>query len=132
MTVERIALTVGPLLYYWPRETLVAFYADLADSPADTIVLGEVVCSRRHEMKVGDWLDLARDLAAAGKEVVLATQALVESDADLRVLRRIAEQGDFLVEAGDVSAVHVLAEAGARHVLGPHINVYSRPALADG
>jgi collagenase-like PrtC family protease len=128
---DRIALTVGPLLYYWPRATLVAFYADLADSAADTVVLGEVVCSRRPEMKHADWLALARDLAAAGKEVVLATQALVESDADLRVLRRIAEQGDFAVEASDMSAVHVLAGMGARFVAGPHLNVYSRPALEE-
>ncbi|MBI3367679.1 MAG: U32 family peptidase [Burkholderiales bacterium] len=76
-------------------------------------------------------MDLARDLAGAGKEVVLATQALIESEADLRTLRRIAEQGDYLVEAGDMSALNVLAETGGRFVLGPHINVYSRPALAE-
>ncbi|OYW18784.1 MAG: U32 family peptidase, partial [Burkholderiales bacterium 12-64-5] len=72
----RIALTVGPVLYYWPRRTLLDFYADVAESPADTVVLGEVVCSRRHEMKTADWLALARDLAACGKEIVLASQAL--------------------------------------------------------
>ncbi|WP_235835218.1 U32 family peptidase [Piscinibacter terrae] len=127
----RIALTIGPLLYYWPRETLIQFYADLAESPADTIVLGEVVCSRRHEMKTADWIALGRDLAAAGKEVVLATQALVESEADLRVLRRMAEQGEFIVEAGDASALNVLIDAGVPFVLGPHINVYSRPALDE-
>ena len=127
----RIALAIGPLLYYWPRETLLHFYADIADSPADTVVLGEVVCSRRHEMKTADWLALARDLAAAGKEVVLATQALIESEADLRTLRRIAEQGEFVVEAGDMSALNVLADADARFVLGPHINVYSLPALNE-
>ena len=44
----RIALTGGPVLYYWPRRTLLDFYADIAVSPADTVVLGEVVCSRRH------------------------------------------------------------------------------------
>jgi len=127
----RIALTIGPVLYYWPRDVLLHFYADIAESPADTIVLGEVVCSRRHEMKTADWIALGRDLAATGKEVVLATQALVESDADLRVLRRIAEQGEFIVEAGDVSALNVLLDTGARFVLGPHINVYSRPALDE-
>ena len=133
----RIELTVGPVLYWWPRETLSAFYADIADSPARTVVLGEVVCSRRNEMKPEDWLALARDLAAAGKEVVLATQALVMSEAELRTMRRIVQQDEFAVEAGDASALRVLAaEARARparrpFVLGPHINVYSRAALAE-
>ncbi|MCW7540730.1 U32 family peptidase [Aquabacterium sp. A7-Y] len=131
MPDKEFALTVGPVLSYWPRETLLHFYAEVADSAADTVVLGEVVCSRRHEMKTDDWLALARDLAAAGKDVVLATQALIESEADLRTLRRIAWQGDFLVEAGDASALQVLVQAGARFVLGPHINVYSRAALEE-
>lgn len=125
----RIALTVGPVLYYWPRRTLLDFYADIAVSPADTVVLGEVVCSRRHEMKAEDWLALARDLAACGKEVVLASQALLESAADLRALHRWTDQTGFLVEAGDASALRALA--GRPFVLGPHINVYSQPALRE-
>ena len=124
-------LCVGPVLYYWPRDMLMRFYAEVAESTADSIVLGEVVCSRRHEMKTSDWLDLARDLRATGKEVVLATQALIESDADLRVLRRIAEQGDYLVEAGDASAINVLTQLNAKFSLGPHINVYSAAALRE-
>ncbi|MEQ1807053.1 MAG: U32 family peptidase [Burkholderiaceae bacterium] len=126
-----MAISIGPLLYYWPRETLLQFYADIADSAADIVVLGEVVCSRRHEMKTSDWLALARDLAATGKEVVLATQALIESESDLRSMRRIAEQGEFLVEAGDASALNILVGAGAGFALGPHINVYSRLALNE-
>jgi collagenase-like PrtC family protease len=128
---EKLALTVGPLLYFWPRESMLHFYANVADSPAATVVLGEVVCSRRREMKGEDWIALARELAAAGKEVVLATQVLVESDGDLRTLRRIVEQGDFLVEAGDASALSLLTGMGARFVIGPHINVYSAPALQE-
>ena len=31
-TAPRIALCVGPLLYYWPRETLLHFYAEVAES----------------------------------------------------------------------------------------------------
>lgn len=125
----RIRLTAGPVLYYWSRKTLTDFYAQVADSAIDTVVLGEVVCSRRHEMKRDDWLALARDLAACGKEVVLATQALLESESDLREMRAIAEQNDYLVEAGDASTFRTLA--GRRFVLGPHINVYSRPALDE-
>ena len=125
---SKLALTVGPLLYFWPRESLLHFYAEVAESPAVTVVLGEIVCSRRREMKAEDWFALARELAAEGKDVVLATQALVESDGDLRTLRRVVEQGDFLVEAGDASALGLLAAMKARFVLGPHINVYSAPA----
>lgn len=124
-------LSIGPVLYYWPRETLMHFYAEVAESAAHSVVLGEVVCSRRHEIKLTDWLALARDLSSAGKEVVLATQALIESEADLRALRRMAEQGEFLIEAGDASALNRLSEIGAPFVLGPHLNVYSRPALQE-
>jgi len=139
-TQSRIDLTVGPVLYWWPRETLMAFYAEVAESAARTVVLGEVVCSRRNEMRHEDWLALARDLTAAGKEVVLATQALLASEAELRTMRRLCEQDEFAVEAGDASALHVLAAqalASASRptrrpfVLGPHINVYNRAALAE-
>ena len=124
------ALTIGPVQYHWPRQVMLDFYAEMAASPADTIVLGETVCSRRRELKPADWLDLARDLASTGKEIVLATRTLVESEADLRFLRRLAEQHDFLVEAGDASALQVLAGT-VPFVLGPHINVYNRAALAE-
>lgn len=129
--MQRFGLTVGPVTYYWPRETLMHFYAQVADSPADTVVLGETVCSRRHEMKPDDWLDLARDLRAAGKRTVIATQVLLESEADLRLVRRWADERDLMVEAGDASALRLLAAAGRPFVLGPHINVYSRPALVE-
>jgi collagenase-like PrtC family protease len=122
-------LSVGPVLAYWPRKTLIEFYARVAESPARTVTLGEVVCSRRHEMKLDDWLALADDLAAAGKEVVLATQALIESEAELRTMRRIAEQDRFLVEANDAAALHRLT--GRSFVIGPHVNVYSGAALDE-
>ena len=77
---DMFKLSVGPVQYYWPRDTLTAFYAEVAESAADTVCLGEVVCSRRHEMKPEDWLDLARDLKSAGKEVVIGTLALLETE----------------------------------------------------
>jgi len=123
-------LSVGPVQYYWSRQDVMAFYADVADSPASTVCLGEVVCSRRHELKPEDWLDLACDLKQAGKEVVLATQALLETEAELRTLRRYAEQGDFMVEANDAAAVRLLA-GRVPWVIGLHLNVYSAPALAE-
>jgi len=128
-------LTVGPLLYWWPRAATMDFYGRIAEGPARTVVLGEVVCSRRNDWKFEDWLALARDLAAAGKRVVLATLALVASEAELRAVQRLAAQDEFEVEAGDASALQALA-AGRRacpglrpFVIGPHVNVYNRAAL---
>ena len=134
---EALTLTVGPLQYWWARPAMMAFYAAVADSVARRVVLGEVVCSRRYEYKFDDWVDLARDLKAAGKEVVLATQALVMSEAELRTLCRIVEQVEFAVEAGDASALRVLWQAQQARpdrlgfTLGPHVNVYSREALQE-
>ncbi|MFT3818447.1 MAG: U32 family peptidase [Rubrivivax sp.] len=129
-TPSRWGLTVGPVQYLWPRERLLAFYADIAESPADCVVLGEVVCSRRRELRLDDWLALARELSQAGKQVILATQVLVETEADLRLIERIGEQALYAVEAGDASALALL-QGRVPLVLGPHINVYSREALLE-
>ncbi len=121
-------LALGPNLYYWPREKLLAFYGEMADSAADILYLGEVVCSRRHELRLPDWVALARDLAGAGKEVVLSTQALIESEADLKTLRKLAQNGEFRVEANEMGAVRLLL--GTPFVAGPHLNVYNPETLA--
>lgn len=124
MTATRIAL--GPLLYYWSRQATLDFYAGVADSPADIVYLGETVCSRRHELRLEDWLEVAEMLAAAGKEVVLSTQSLIESESDLKTLRRITAQERFRVEANEMSAVHLLCGAQRRDwVAGPALNIFN-------
>jgi len=122
------ALTLGPLLYYWPRDRVFAFYEEAAGWPVDTIHLGEAVCGKRHEMRPRDWLDIADRLAARGKEVVLSTCELIESEQDLRVMRGVAGNGRVLVEANDLGAVKLLAGKGP-FVCGPYLNIYSRPTL---
>ena len=122
-------LTLGPVLAYWPKAKLDAFYAMIAAAPVDVVYLGEAVCSRRHEYRHGDWIATAERLAAAGKEVVLSAQALMESESDLKALRRLAANGRFLLEANDMGAVHVVAGQGP-FVAGPHLNVYNAPTLA--
>jgi len=121
-------LALGPLLYYWPRDEVLAFYAALAASPVDIVYLGEAVCSRRHELRLSDWFDIAGALREAGKEVVLSTQVLIESGADVTVLHKITANGDFMVEANDMGAVHCL-EGKVPFVAGPHLNIYNLPTL---
>jgi len=85
------------------------------------------VCSRRHQFRIDDWLKTAEMLADAGKEVVLSTQALIESESDLKTLRRRAGNGRFLIEANDMGAVGLMA--GRPFVAGPHINTYNPQTL---
>lgn len=121
-------LALGPLLYYWPHDTVLGFYAEIAAAPVDTVYLGEVVCSRRHEVGFEEWLAIGERLAAAGKEVVLSTQALTESEGDLKLVRRAVANGRFRVEANDWGAARLLS--GTRGwVAGPHLNVYNPQTL---
>lgn len=123
-------LALGPLLYYWSREDTLAYYEAAADWPVDIVYLGETVCSRRHLLRLPDWLDLADRLADQGREVVLSTLPLIESESDLKALRKIAGHGRHRVEANDFGAVRLCAEAAVPFVAGPTLNVYNPETLA--
>jgi collagenase-like PrtC family protease len=123
-------LSLGPLLYYWSQEDTLAFYAEVASWPVDVVYLGETVCSRRHLMRLQDWLELAASLTDAGKEVVLSSQTLIESESDLKTLRKLVGQGRFKVETNEFGAVRLCAQAGVPFVAGPTLNVYNPETLA--
>lgn len=121
-------LALGPVLYYWSRETLLDFYEQISATPVDILYLGETVCSKRRSLNTDDWLELAARLTAAGKEVVLSTMALLEAESELKTLRRLCENGRFTVEANDMGAVRLLS-GKAPFVLGTGVNVYNGQTL---
>lgn len=124
------SLTLGPLLYNWPAERRRAFYAGIAaDSPFETVYLGETVCAKREPLVVDAMAEAADRLAAAGKRVVLSTLALAVTEAEVEALRgvaRLAAEGT-LVEANDVGALACLA--GQPHLVGPTVNLYNEGTL---
>ena len=120
-------ISLGPIQYFWPKEKVIAFYQQAANWPVDIVYLGEVVCVKRREMRLPDWIDIAEMLTGAGKEVVLSTLSLLEAESDSLSLKRICDNGVYTIEANDMAAVQL---AGGRpFVAGPHINAYNPHTL---
>ncbi|WP_409422439.1 U32 family peptidase [Pseudaeromonas sp. ZJS20] len=120
---------LGPLLYFWNKADTLAFYDAARHSAADIIYLGETVCSKRRELKLGDWLELAQALRQAGKEVVLSTLALIQAPSELNELAGWLDNGDFSIEANDLGTVQLLAERKLPFTCGPAINCYNAEVI---
>ncbi|MFQ5644519.1 MAG: U32 family peptidase [Thiogranum sp.] len=125
---ETARLSLGPVLYYWSRDEMFDFYARIADTEADIVYLGETVCSKRRTLRGEDWMQIAEQLHAAGKEVVLSTLTLVEAGSELGAMQQICNNDRFCVEANDMGAVHMLS---GKHgfVTGPSVNIYNPRTL---
>jgi len=76
-------LSLGPRQYFWSKEKVFSFYDDVAKLPVDIVYLGEVVCSKRRQLNLNDWIEIAEKLTAAGKEVILSTMTLLVADSEL-------------------------------------------------
>ncbi len=124
----RISLGANP--YYWSMEDVAAFYEQVQDWPVDIVYLGETVCSKRRPYGLDGWIDLARMLAAKGKEVVLSTLTLIEARSEVGTVKRLVENGEFMVEASDMAAVQLAAERGLPFATGPSVNIYNAQTLA--
>ena len=120
---------LGPLLYFWPKQDVESFYEQAKSSSADIIYLGEAVCSKRREMKAKHWMDIAKELSASGKQVVLSTMALLEAPSEVNIMKKYIDNGDFAIEANDVSAIQLASESKVPFVVGPAVNTYNARTL---
>lgn len=121
-------LSLGPISYYWPKDQVDAFYAQVASLPVDIVYLGETICGKRNELRFEDWLAIGERLAETGKEVVLSTLSLLEAESELIRLRAICENEKYMIEANDMGAVQLLR--GRPFVVGHSVNVYNDRSLA--
>ncbi|TXR51429.1 U32 family peptidase [Reinekea thalattae] len=129
-------ITLAPIPFYWPKETVFQFYKQAAEWPVDRICLGETICSKRRELRNEDWLNLAEQLSDAGKEVVMSTLALVEAESELKAIKSLCKDSDYLIEANDLAAAEYCFQQQKTFIGGPYLNLYNIESLkqlqADG
>jgi len=121
-------LSLGPIQYLWPKEKLLDFYRSIESTPVDIVYLGETVCSKRRSFRHQDWVEVAERLQNAGKEIIFSTLALLEANSELGYLRKLCENGNFTIEANDMSAVQMLA-GKTDFVGGASLNIYNPRTL---
>jgi len=122
-------LSIGPIQYFWEREQVLNFYQQVADSAAEIIHLGEVICSKRRLVKPEDWIAIGRELKENGKEVILSSLTLLEAASEMSSLKKLCQNNEFMIEANDISAVQLLSAAGKKFVTGPSVNIYNTRSL---
>lgn len=122
-------ISLGPNLFFWPKQALYDFYDEMKNTAVDIIYLGETVCSKRRELNTAEWLALAKELADSDKEIVLSSLALLMADSELNTLKKLCDNGFVKVEANDMSAVQFLSTKGIPFVCGPSINIYNAHTL---
>jgi collagenase-like PrtC family protease len=126
---RRAELVLGPVLFHWPAATLRDFWFRIADeADVDAVCVGEVVCSKRIPHVAEVLPAVIGRLQSAGKEVLLASLALVADEREAAAMRALADAAPGLVEANDVSLLSDLD--GRPHAIGPAINIYNEDALA--
>jgi len=122
-------LSIGPIQYFWDRQRVLDFYQQAAESAAEIVYLGEVICSKRRLISSEDWLAIGNELKQAGKEVILSSLTLLEASSELGALKKLCGNDSFLVEANDVAAIQLLSSAGRDFVTGPSVNIYNDQTL---
>ena len=122
-------ISLGPIYFYWHREAVFDFYAKIEKTDVDIVYLGEVVCSKRRQLKLDDWLIIAKRLSDAGKEVVLSTLTLLEADSELKHLSRICQTSDYLIEANDFAAINLMIKQDKPFVVGHSVNLYNAASI---
>jgi len=117
-------LTLGPVLFNWKPEEWRDFYFRIADeAPVDTVVVGEVVCSKRSPFLEPHLPAVIERLAAAGKTVLMGSLVLMSLPRERKAMAELAADDGFMMEVNDLTCLGMLG--GKPHAIGPFVNIYN-------
>jgi len=121
-------LGLGPILFEWKRDEVLAFYEKVAEMDVDRVYLGEVVCAKKLGLSVRDIEGVADMLTRAGKKVVLSSLAVVSNEKELGLVRALVEL-PYAIEANDMSVFNMVDPKEREVSCGPHITTYNVPSI---
>jgi O2-independent ubiquinone biosynthesis protein UbiV len=117
-------LTLGPVLYNWKPEEWRDFYFRIADeAPVETVVVGEVVCSKRSPFLEPHIPAVVERLASAGKTVLMGSLVLMSLPRERKAMAELASDDGFMMEVNDLTCLGMLG--GKPHAIGPYVNIYN-------
>ncbi len=122
-------LTLGPILFHWPANKKLDFYARIADEAAiDTVYLGEVICSKRAPFFEQHYSEVAERLQRGGKTVVFSSLSEVVLKRERKAIAAFCDLAGHEIELNNTSAL--LEIDGRPHRIGPMMNVYNEATMA--
>lgn len=123
-----LRVTLGPILFHWPAERKIDFYARIADeAPIDTVYIGEVVCAKRAPFFERHQAEVVERLRRGGKRVVYSSLGEVMLKRERDMIAEFCQIEDAEIEINDGSALYHIK--GRPHRVGPMMNVYNEETL---
>jgi collagenase-like PrtC family protease len=122
-------LTLGPVLYNWKPEVWRDFYFRIAEeAPIDTVVVGEIVCSKRSPFLEPHIPAVVERLEACGKKVLMGSLTLMSLVRERKAMAELAADKEFTMEVNDLSCLGMIG--GRPHAIGPFVNIYNEATAA--
>lgn len=121
--------SLGPVLYYWPKETLEDFTSRRQTAAPTPFISAKRYAANAAPPKLATGSKWRKRWPLAAKRVVLSTLALVQASSELGELKRYVDNGEFLIEASDLGVVNLCAERKLPFVAGHALNCYNAVTL---
>ena len=115
-------ISLGPTPFNWGIEKLKQFYQEMAETPLDTIFIGEVFCEKRNTLTLKELEELMLPLQKKGKELYFSTGSLITDNSQWKRLLQRSEM-ECGIEANTIGIVH--DHKGTKKIVaGPFLNIY--------